>query len=127
MVNLTPIISNDKQVIQSYGKDGFKISDKFYSSNIIVFPDLVVNWEIAEAIEDLEISFFSQIIGAEDIELLLFGSGKKTIFLNKDIILDLKDFGIAVECMDTGAACRTYNMLLAEGRKVAAALYKLYS
>lgn len=123
MVDITPIISRGSKFIESYSNNGFKISGKVYSGNLLVFPKKVYQWNVADRPDLLEVSHFSRVIGAEDVDILLFGGGKVTFFLEKEVQLQLKEFGIIIECMDTGAACRTYNVLLSEGRKVVVALY----
>jgi len=120
MTDITPLITKESQVITSYGNGGFNISGRRYDSSVIVFPDKVIPWNIGTEVlpED-----FSEIIAAkEKVEILLFGSGEKMIFPTPEISRILRASGIALEVMDTGAACRTYNILLAEERKVAAAL-----
>ena len=59
---------------------------------------------------------------AETVEVLLLGTGAQFEMLQPDLREALRSAGLAAEAMDTGAACRTYNVLLAEGRQVAAAL-----
>jgi len=56
------------------------------------------------------------------IELLLVGCGSKTVFIPENLRAELKSSDIVVETMDTGAACRTFNVLISEDRRVAAAL-----
>jgi len=59
------------------------------------------------------------------IEFLVLGCGPRSLFIAPDIRAALKSIGLALEVLDTGSACRTYNVLLAEGRRVAAALIPL--
>lgn len=114
MVDITPLIPKEKQVITTYGNGGFIVSGRRYNSSVIVFPDHTTLWDGED---------FSEIIAKKDkIEILLFGSGAKIIFPSEEISKALKSAGIALETLDTGAACRTYNILLAEERKVACAL-----
>jgi len=120
MTDVTPLIPKESQVITSYGNGGFGISGRRYDSSVIVFPDKVIPWNVGA---DISPDDFSEIIAAkEKIEILLFGSGQKMVFPPPEISKILRAAGIALEVMDTGAACRTYNILLAEERKVAAAL-----
>ena len=65
---------------------------------------------------------FAEILADNDVELVLLGCGVKMALPPKALKQALKDKGIALEPMDTGAACRTYNVLLADGRRLAAAL-----
>jgi len=109
-MDLTPLISSDRMVIQSYGADGFKISGQHYSGHVIVFPDHVENW--SGEIGDLAAY-------QKDLDVILYGSGKVLRQL-----MPAQKQGLHLDVMDTGAACRTYNVLMAEGRRVAAALLK---
>ncbi len=123
MVDVTPMIAADRKIIQSYSKDGFRINEEMFSCPLIVFPTLVVEWLAPKNPKNLVIEDFSQIIAANNVDVLLFGGGSKAEFLSREIRDTLKSHGVIVESMDTGAACRTYNVLLAEDRNIAIAIY----
>jgi uncharacterized protein len=81
-----------------------------------------VKWSVS-TIDDLVASSFSEIIQAQPaIEILLIGCGAFGKLIEPEIFINLKDAFVAVETMNTGAACRTFNVLIAEDRRVAAAL-----
>lgn len=125
MVNITPAIPEDRQVIDSYGPNRFKVSQVDYEGGIIVFPDKVVSWDV-RAVEGLVPEDFEHVIDAGDkVDVLLIGTGRKMEFLSPALRQALRDKGVSVDFMETGAACRTYNILLADGRRVAAALMPL--
>ncbi len=68
-------------------------------------------------------SSFLDVLKADPaIEILLIGCGIRATLIKADILADIKSAGIAFESMDTGAACRTFNVLMSEDRRVAAAL-----
>jgi len=71
--------------------------------------------------EDLDSSHFDMLAELQP-EFVLFGSGARLRFPSPALTASLLNQGIGIEAMDTGAACRTYNVLIAEGRNVAAAL-----
>lgn len=123
MVDVTPMVAADRKVIQSYGEGSFQISNETFAGPVLVFPSLVTSWDIPANPKELEITHFAPLIGADDVEVVLFGGGEKAVFLPPDIRQMLEAQGLNVESMDTGAACRTYNVLLAEERRIAAALY----
>jgi len=123
MVDVTPMVASDRKIIQSYGKGGFKISGEDFTGAVLVFPSLVTSWDVPEDPGQLEITHFAPLIGADGVDVVLFGGGEKQVFLPPDIREMLAAQGVIVESMDTGAACRTYNVLLAEERNIAAALY----
>jgi uncharacterized protein len=71
-------------------------------------------------LDDASFSLIIKVTPA--IEILLIGCGARAKLIEPNLLVDLKNAGIAVEPMDTGAACRTFNVLIAEDRRVAAAL-----
>jgi uncharacterized protein len=81
---------------------------------------LVTDWPPQAFGEVARVHF--ELISALDPEIVLFGSGASLQFPRVELLAPLTSRGIGVEAMDTGAACRTYNILTADGRKVAAAL-----
>jgi len=121
---LTP--SQDRQILQSYGKDGFRVSDTIWPGAIIVFPTRTVAWDV-KGLGDLTLEAFGPVGAAADppIELLLIGTGQRMALLPSKLRADLRALGFGIEVMDTGAACRTYNVLIGEERRVAAALLPL--
>ena len=91
------------------------------SSSAIITPDrLVENWPPASN-EKLTCEDLEQVLETEP-ELIILGTGTKLVFPRQDILQVCYQRGIGIEVMDNGAACRTYNVLLSEGRRVAAAL-----
>ncbi len=122
MADITPIIPSDRQVIDGYGEGQFCVSGKWRTGSVVVLPDRTQPWS-ANDFTALTVEDFSAVTGASPrVELLLLGSGPKMQLLPKALRQGLRDAGVVVEVMDTGAACRTYNVLLAEGRRIAAAL-----
>ncbi|MGN7438830.1 MAG: Mth938-like domain-containing protein [Alcanivorax sp.] len=125
MVDVTPLIRSDQQVIQSYANGVFKVSNVTYEQPIIVTSEATTVWDINNetTVEELQLNDFKTLIdNADHIDVVLFGAGKTMAFLPKNLRLALKEAGLSVDVMDTGAACRTYNVLMAEGRHVACAL-----
>ncbi|MBL28831.1 MAG: hypothetical protein CMM50_14915 [Rhodospirillaceae bacterium] len=122
-MDISPLIPGDRQVIESYGGGGFKISGERFDGSVVIFPERVVAWSVAAA-GDVTPEMMAIMAGAEApaVDLLLFGSGKGFARLPEPAVRAVRGAGIIVETMDTGAACRTYNVLMAEGRRVAAAL-----
>ncbi len=121
-MDITPVISSDRKVIQSYSADGFRISDADYRTSVFVLPGRVIAWEGEGDALNEAAAFDALLEHADDIEVLLFGTGKTARYPSADVRKTLKGNGIVVEPMNTGAACRTFNVLMAEGRLVAAAL-----
>jgi len=117
-MELTPTSAAGRQQIERYGTNGFRVSGVVFAGPVLVFPDRTMPWEAAvPTLEGL-----SPLIAAGGIELILLGLGRRGAPANADLRAALRTRGIGVEAMDTGAACRTFNVLMAEDRLVAAAL-----
>ncbi len=118
-MDVTPLVRVGAQIIQSYANGKFKVSGKIYESAVVVTPEETLAWDAPENFSDLNAEHFS---GFKPVEVILLGTGKKMHFLPPALKKSLKEKGLNVESMDTAAACRTYNVLMAEGRLVAAFL-----
>ncbi len=124
-MDVTPLIRKDQQVIQSYANGTFKVSGVAYTTPILVIPDKTEQWELGDIrdVTALQPQHFSELTkNANQIDVVLLGCGKVMCFMPPKLKADLKTAGLSVDIMDTGAACRTYNILMAEGRRVACAL-----
>lgn len=121
-MDVTPLIPEGRQFIEAYGDHHFRIAGEVYESSVLVFPDRTLSWPVTD-IAELTIESLEPVrAAAGDIDLLLLGCGKRMQLVTRTLRDPLREKGIVVEPMDTGAACRTYNVLLAEERRVAAAL-----
>lgn len=122
-MDITPLINIDQQFIQSYGQGRFRISNIVYEHAVIVMPSRTVEWGVGESMSRLTPDDFKILVeAAGELDVILVGSGAKSERPSQAVRQMLKDRGLNIECMDTGAACRTYNVLMAEGRRVGAAL-----
>ena len=117
-MELTQIVQPGRQIIERYGPTGFRVSGAIYLGPVLVFADRTVVWEEAAMTHE----GLAAVVAHGGVELLLLGLGRRMVPVAAALRASLKAKGIAVEAMDTGAACRTYNVLLAEDRRVAAAL-----
>ena len=117
-MELVPQVRAGRQVIERYAASGFRISGKIYPGPVLVFPDRTEAWAQGAFTEE----GLAPVLAHGGVELLLLGFGRHVAPIGAALRSMLKAGGIAVEPMDTGAACRTYNMLVAEDRRVAAAL-----
>ena len=108
--------------IDAYGKGGFRFAEMSHRGSILVLPSGIRAWNVAEA-RGIDRTVLRPVQAeAEAIELLLIGTGLEIVALPADLRAWLKQSGIGLDVMQTGAAARTYNILMAENRKVAAAL-----
>ena len=121
-MDITPVVSAEFQLINGYGDGGFTIANLRHEGSVLVLPRRTVAWPVA-VMADLHPELLTDIIAAEPRpRVLILGCGKGMQPVPRAIRDHLRAAGIVVEPMDTGAACRTYNVLLTEGRDVAAAL-----
>jgi uncharacterized protein len=109
-----------------YHDNEIEINQQRYSTNLIVLANtLMTDWGAtptqALVFDHLTEENFEVILDLKP-EVVLLGTGKTHRFLTPKIYAKLTQQGIALECMSTAAACRTYNILMSEGRKVAAML-----
>lgn len=122
MTDITPAVSAGLQIVESYGGMRFRVSGAAYGGSVLVFPDRTLSWPVAR-IEDLSLDSLGPVVeAAAEIEILLLGCGARMAPVAPDLRAALRAHGFVLEPMDTGAACRTYNVLAAEARRVAAAL-----
>ena len=118
---LTQDTPQGKYQIHYYQAGKIKINDKVYTQSVIVTPTtLITPWPPCTA-DELTHEHL-QILVAQRPTLVLIGTGQTGKFLAAALLAPLINQQIGIEVMDTAAACRTYNVLAAEGRNVAAAL-----
>lgn len=108
--------------IEAYGNGGFRFADMSHRGSILCLPSGIYGWEPAER-QALTSEDFSKLFAeAGQVEILLVGMGAELKPLPMQLRASFKQAGILSDPMSTGAAVRTYNVLLAEERAVAAAL-----
>ena len=123
-MDITPVIPTGRQVINGYGDGRFRINDVVWQQPVLVLPVLTSAWTPVEGgdVEAVLASLAALLDYRPAVEILLFGTGKRLVPLPPRLRVALSSRGVSADVMDTGAACRTYNVLLAEERRVAAAL-----
>ena len=124
-MDITPLIPSNRKIITGYGGGSFKISAENIEGSVIILQDTIIKWSIVTG--DITLESLLPIIenlnkNSLDIELLIIGCGETHQRLSAEIHNAFRAKHINVEIMTTGAACRTYNVLLGEERKIAAAL-----
>jgi uncharacterized protein len=117
-----PQSSAGKQIIESYGGGGFRIAGVRHSGSVLVFPDHTLAWPVDDAAEISATCLAEVVRRAESVRILIVGCGRAIAQQPLELTRELRGAGIGLEWMDTGAACRTFNVLLLEDREVAAAL-----
>ena len=108
--------------LDAFGGGGFRFADMSHRGSILATPAGIRIWPVSR-FPDLTAESLRPVLDeAETIDFLIVGTGPDIAFLPDDIRRRLKEAGVTVEAMATPAAARTYNVLVAEDRRVAAAL-----
>lgn len=125
-MDITPAIPDHYKIINSYSKGSFKVNNISYENNIIISESSVEEWPFQ--LTKLTIQSFENIIAnfhsdKSDPLVLLLGTGSTHLSLPDKLKKKLEDNNIILDIVSTPAACRTYNVLVTEGRKAIAILY----
>jgi len=109
--------------IDAYGEGGFKFAGMSHRGSLLALPSGLYAWEVAKPAE-IDIAALGRVLeeAPGSVEHLLVGTGRDLAPLKPALVQRLRAAKIVAEPMATGAAARTYNILMGEGRRVAAAL-----
>ena len=118
-LDITPAIAAGQQLIQSYGGGRFRIAGASYNGSVLVTRETTMAWELSE-VADITFESLQSILG--ETEILVIGCGASISPPPPELRATFRKHRISLEWMDTGAACRTFNILLIEERKAVAAL-----
>jgi uncharacterized protein len=121
-LDMTPLVPGGRQVIQGYGDGGFRINGVAYRGGVVVFAERTLAWRVGAAVDVTIETLPLDEAEAPRIDILLVGCGARFMDEPSGLRADLRARSVALEWMDTGAACRTFNELLSENRRAAAAL-----
>lgn len=120
-MKLHPANFSQQYIFTGYGDGYVSINRVRYEKNLIVLPDhLIEDWPVM-SVAQLEVQHFESL-AQHTPEIIILGTGAGHQFPNHTLLSQLAKMGIGIEIMDTKACCRTYNILVEEGRRVAAAL-----
>ena len=109
-------------VVQGYGGGGFRISGTRYEGAVLIVGERAMPWPVS-APADASLDSLAPVLAAVPaVELVLLGCGARAAPADPALRRGLAERGIGLEVMETGAACRTCNVLCGEGRRIAAAL-----
>jgi uncharacterized protein len=109
-----------QNLITGHGSGWVQINQTRVEHSLVVTPRQFIEWPVS-SFETLTEAHFETLATLKP-EILLLGTGARIHFPHPGLSRSLTELGIGIECMDTGAACRTYNILMSEGRNVAVAL-----
>lgn len=111
----------DQFPVQAYEAGKLKINEQWFTQPLVLcFGQKPEHWALQD-INQLEQASLQPLLEMKP-EVLLIGTGNTLVFPKQKVMQEVLALGVGIEIMDTGAACRTYNLLLAEGRKVIAAV-----
>ncbi len=113
--------STTQKLFTAHGDGYVMVSGQRFEHSIVVSPEQVFTDWPAQEFDTLGEAHFAYLFTLKP-EILLLGTGTKQRFPHPRLYQQLTASGIGVECMDTAAACRTYNILMGEDRKVIAAI-----
>lgn len=117
-MRMTEIEYEGQRPVESYGNGGFRIAGEWHEGSLLLLPSGIRPLRGAPSVDGL-----GDVLGAADpVDVLLVGMGADIAPLPRPLRAALDEAGIGVEVMSTPSACRTYNVLLTEARRVAAAL-----
>jgi uncharacterized protein len=121
-MEVTPVVPAGRQLIQAYRDGGFTVAGVRHEGSLLVTPERTLSWQV-DALSAVTLESLAPVIQADPpVEILILGCGPGFALAPASLRDALRAHGIVVESMATPAACRTYNVLLAEDRRVAAAL-----
>ena len=111
-----------RHLIDAYGNGGFRFADMSHRGSILALPSGIRAWEVSSARGLREEDLALVLAEIEAVELLLVGTGLDVVPVSEALRRRFREARIGLDVMQTGAAARTYNILAAENRRVAAAL-----
>lgn len=120
-MKLHPASFAHQNIFTGYGDGYVLINQTRYEKSLIVLPNhLIGDWPII-SVQELELQHFESLL-PHSPEIILLGTGATHKFPDHTLLSHLAKMGIGIEIMDTKACCRTYNILVEEGRRAAAAV-----
>lgn len=120
-MELTRQHPGEKVYVRAVSAAGITVAEDTYASPVILSPDSVeADWQVG-SVEDLSEDALQTVLGLRP-ELVIIGTGASQRFLEPELMMLFHRSGVGIEVMDTRAACRTFNILVMEERRVVAAL-----
>ncbi|MEE9313318.1 MAG: MTH938/NDUFAF3 family protein [Rhizobiaceae bacterium] len=120
-LSLVPAHFPGRAPVDTYGNGGFRFAEMSHKGSILCLPSGIYGWTAKQA-SDLTLINFKRVFAEIDLELILIGTGNDPAPISQALRDEFKKLDIRVDAMTTGAAARTFNVLLSEGRAVGAAL-----
>ncbi|MDX8396246.1 MAG: MTH938/NDUFAF3 family protein [Mariprofundaceae bacterium] len=119
--DISPELAAKTPIFRGYDDQSFQIGDVHYQQGICIHNNEIISPWGADSLHQLETEHLNLLIDRPP-EFLVLGTGRLTAFPKEEVLKVLSDLHIGFECMDSRAAARTYNILVAEGRNVSACM-----
>jgi uncharacterized protein len=123
----TPAPPPGAAFIDGYAPGGFTVGGVRHAGSILVLPNGVAAWAVTSPESIDEASLAPLRDASPPVELVILGTGSSSWLVPPRLRAEVRSWGIIIEAMSTPSACRTFNILLADRRQVAAALLALHS
>ena len=124
-MELNSAVPAGSRIVDAYFAGGFQVGGQRISGSLIILPDRVIPWAVA-AVDDISLESLAPVRDADPpVDVLLIGCGARMALLPSALRRSLREWGLTADMMDTTAACRTFNVLVSENRRAAAALIAL--
>jgi uncharacterized protein len=120
-----PLLIDGRAPLAGYGRGWFRVGSIEHRGSLLILPGGVYGWPVVDAAGITEAGLAPVLAEGSAAGFLLLGTGAVQVFPDRALRAAFTTAGLGLEAMDTGAACRTYNVLLSEGRVFAAALIAL--
>jgi len=121
-MEFVPLNAGERLTVEGYGAGTFKVAGAEVTGSMLIRAERFDPWPVADVARLDDMATEPLLALAQDIDILLIGTGRQPEQLAPARRRQLREAGLGVEIMNTPAACRTYNVLVAEGRRVAAAV-----
>jgi uncharacterized protein len=108
--------------LDAYGNGGFRFADMSHRGSILALPSGIHAWPVTSPAEITVKSLAPALAEGDALDFLLIGTGRDVAAISESVRLRLREARIGLDVMQTGAAARTYNVLVGENRRVGAAL-----
>lgn len=119
-MDITPRLPEGRQLIERYGEGRFRVSGRSLEGSVLVTPEATEPWPVTR-FDEITLESLEPLLVA-GIDVLLLGCGPRLLLPPRQLKQAVRERGPVLEPMDTGAAARTFNVLMAEERRVGAAL-----
>ncbi len=121
-LDITPLVTDGRLMISSYGDGRFTVNGKTVTGSILLYDNKVEPWDVTEA-KDITLESIQPLLeSADDYDILVLGYGELSKMPPKDLREAVKEKGLVLEWMNSGAAARTFTVLQTEDRRTLAAI-----